>query len=329
MILRLSALLATTILLSAPAGSGLAQTGAATARPYTQADLDYGRALKPKIDAARASVSEAAAARAAVEPFRIVGDTWYAGVRGHGVYVIRTSEGVIMIDNGWGDTATKVEASLTKLGISLTDIKIMLLTENHGDHAGATAYFKAKSGAQLFVMEGDVDGLQNRPTNPIKVDRVLRDRDTVTLGGKTLTAYHIPGHSAGSTTWYWQEREGGQTYNVASVCCWTTPANVVSNPDFPAERLARNFETLKSLPVDIPSFGPTVDTFDWLGKMERIAAGEDRLKVFVDPQGYRGVAALYAQAFEEKLARQRREGPPPPPAPAAPTATAAPAAPAT
>jgi metallo-beta-lactamase class B len=310
-------LLAATSAMAAITAPALAQTGAPTAPPYSLADLEYGRQLKPQIDAARATVSDAAAARAAVEPFRIVGDTYYVGVRSHGVYAIRTGEGVILIDNGWGDTATKVEESLNKLGIALTDIKIMLLTENHGDHAGATAYFKEKSGAQLFVMDGDVEGLENRATNAVKVDRVLRDRDTVTLGGKTLTAYHIPGHSAGSTTWFWQEVENGEKYNVASVCCWTTPANVVSNPDFPAERLAANFGTLKSLPVDVPVFGPTVDIYDWIGKMERIRGGEDRLAVFVDPLRYRAVAAMYEEIFAEKLARQRREGPPATPTPAA------------
>jgi metallo-beta-lactamase class B len=299
-----------------------AQYGAAAARPYTPADLAHGHALKLKMDAARATMPTPESQKAAMEPFRIVGDTYFAGVRSHAVYVIKTPEGVIMIDNGWADTAPQVEASLKTLGVNLTDIRIMLMTEGHGDHAGATAYFKDKSGAKLYVMEGDVDIVEKRATGAAKVDRILHDRETVTFGGKVLTAYHIPGHSAGSTTWYWQERERGQTYNVASVCCWSTPANVVTNADFPTTGLRRNFQTLKALPVDIPTLGPTVDQFDMLGKLERIKAGEDRLNVFVDPQGYRGVAALYEEAFEEKLQKQLKEGPPPvtpaAPAPAAP-----------
>jgi metallo-beta-lactamase class B len=326
MITRMAILVATATLVAGCATQGAQyRTGAAAALPYTPADLEYGRAQKPKIDAARATVADPARLKAEVEPFRMVGDTYFAGLRGHAVYLIKTPQGVIMIDNGWGDTAAKVEASMKKLGVELSDIKIMLLTENHGDHAGATAYFKEKSGAKLFVMEGDVDGLEKRPTGAVKVDRVLRDRETVTLGGKTLTAYHIPGHSAGSTTWYWQERENGKTYNLASVCCWGTPANVVTNPEFPTAVLRRNFETLKALPVDIPTLGPTTDQFDMIGKLERLKAGEDRVAVFTDPKGYRGVAALAEDAFNEKLAKQLKDGPPPPPAPATPAPATAPA----
>ena len=266
------------------------------------------------MDAARA-VADPKLEKAEMEPFHIVGDVYFAGVRSHAVYVIKTPEGVIMIDNGWADTAEKVETSLKKLGIKLTDIKLLLITEVHGDHAGATAYFKERSGAKLYVMEGDADAMEKRANSPVKVDKVLRDGEKVTFGGKVLTAYNIAGHTLGSTAWYWQETENGQTYNVADVCCWSTPANVVSNPELPTERLRRNFAVLKSLPVDIPTFGPTTAQFDMLGKLERIKAGENRLKVFVDPQGYRGIAALYEEAFEEKVAKQLKDGPPPPPAP--------------
>ena len=72
-----------------------------------------------------------------------------------------------------------------------------------------------------MVMDRDAafveKGTDNYPT--AKVDRVLHDRDTVKLGDKVLTAYHVPGHTPGSTTWYWQETEAGVTYSVADVCC--------------------------------------------------------------------------------------------------------------
>jgi hypothetical protein len=113
------------------------------------------------------------------------------------------------------------------------------------------------------------------------VDRVLHDRDTVTLGGRTLTAYHIPRHTPGSTTWYWHEQQDGVTYNVADVCCWFTPANVVSDPQYPTKLLEQDWATLKSLPVDIPLPGIHHYHFDYLGKMTRLKAGEKN--VWIDP----------------------------------------------
>lgn len=63
-----------------------------------------------------------------------------------------------------------------------------------------------------MVMDADVKGVEDGSQYPAaKVDRILHDRDTVALGSKTLTAYKIAGHTPGSTTWYWQESEGGAT----------------------------------------------------------------------------------------------------------------------
>lgn len=49
---------------------------------------------------------------------------------------------------------------------------------------------------------------------PVKVDRVLRDGDTVRLGEVVLTAYHTPGHTKGATTWVTTLVEDGKAYKV-------------------------------------------------------------------------------------------------------------------
>ncbi len=292
--------------------------GAQTPLPYRPTDLEYGRKLQAKIEATRLASADSKIAKTEIEPFKIVGDLYFVGIHNFGVYVIKTPEGVIMLDAGWADTADKTEASLKKIGINVTDIKIMLTTENHSDHNGAAAYFKEKSGAKLYVMEGDVEAMErgsnaldpNMSIRPVKVDRILHDRDQVRLGGKVLTAYHIPGHTKGSTTWFWQEKENGTTYNVADVCCWEMPNNVVSDPNFPTARLQHNWEVLKSLPVDIPTPGTHTYNFDLIGKLERAKAGEKN--VWIDQLGYRGVIAAYEQDFEDKLQKQLKDGPPPP-----------------
>jgi metallo-beta-lactamase class B len=293
--------------------------GAATAQPYTPADVAYGRTLQARIDAARDASRDDSISKAAMEPFRVVGDLYFVGVHNFGVYVLKTPAGVIMLDTGWADVTDKTTASLAKIGVKLRDIKIILMTENHGDHNSAAAYFKEQSGAQIWVMEGDVEGLEKGNTSPnpaalnaipVKVDHVLHDREQLKFGGKVLTAYHIPGHTKGSTTWYWQETGNGQTYNVADVCCWFTPENVVSNPDFSVAQLRQNWAVLKSLPVDIPAPGIHTYHFDMLGKLERQARGEKN--VWIDPQGYRGIIAAFERDFEDKLQQQLKDGPPPP-----------------
>jgi imidazolonepropionase-like amidohydrolase/glyoxylase-like metal-dependent hydrolase (beta-lactamase superfamily II) len=285
------------------------QYGATVAKPYTQADIDYGRKLQAKIDKARAD-STGAIAKMPIEPFHVVGDVYDIGVHNWGVYLVVTPKGIIMLDTGWQDTTELLQRNIEKLGFALSDIKIILMTEFHGDHNGGVAYFKRATGAQVMVMDDDVADVEKGTQYPgAKVDRILHDHDTVTLGGKTLTAYHIPGHTPGSTTWYWQETEGGTTYNVGDICCWFTPANVVSDPQYPTKLLEKDWATLKSLPVDIPLPGIHHYHFDYLGKMARLKAGEKN--VWVDPEGYRGIIASFEQDFKDKVVEQTKNGPPP------------------
>ena len=289
-----------------------AQYGAKTAKPYTQADIDYGRKEQARIDSQRSEYAAAKIEKQAAEPFHIVGDLYWVGIHNWGSALIKTSEGLILIDTSWNETAPLVAADIEKLGFKLTDVKIILMTEYHGDHNAGVAYFKEKTGAKVMVMGPDAPLVEKGGNNypPAKVDRVLKDRDTVKLGNKTLTAYFIPGHTPGSTTWYWQETENGVTYNVADVCCWFTPNNVVTDPENPTEQLRKNWQVLKSLPVDIPFPGIHAYHFDTWTKYDRMKKGEKM--PWIDPQGYRGVIAAFEQDFEDKVKQQLKDGPPPP-----------------
>ena len=291
---------------------GRAQYGAKTAKPYTEQDVTYGRTQQARIDTQRSEYAAKKIEKEAAEPFHIVGDLYWVGIHNWGCALIKTSEGYILIDSAWNETAPLVAQDIEKLGVKLKDIKILLMTEWHGDHNAAVAYFKEKTGAKLMVMDRDVPSVEQGSDGypPAKVDRVLHDRDTVKLGKKILTAYHIPGHTPGSTTWYWQEKEKGVTYNVADVCCWFTPDNVVTDPEYPTDRLRKNWEVLRSLPVDIPFPGIHAYHFDTWGKYERMKKGEKM--PWIDPQGYRGVIASFERDFEDKVKQQLKDGPPPP-----------------
>ena len=184
------------------------------AKPYTDDDIAYGRTQQARIDKQRSAYASAKIEKDAAPPFHILGGLYWVGVHNWGCALIKTSEGYILIDTGWNETASLVASDIEQLGIKLSDIKILLMTDWHGDHNAAVAFFKEKTGAQLMVMDRDAafveKGTDNYPA--AKVDRVLHDRDTVKLGDKVLTAYHVPGHTPGATTWYWQETEAGVTY---------------------------------------------------------------------------------------------------------------------
>src|SRR5208283_4859981 len=117
------------------------------------------------------------------------------------------------------------EKNIGKLGFRLTDVKILINSHAHSDHAGGLAALKRDTGAQLIASRADGELIgQGRQVyfdlDPdtkfpaVKVDRFIEDGGTLQLGGSTLTAHLTPGHSLGCTTWSMQVVEAGKTYNV-------------------------------------------------------------------------------------------------------------------
>lgn len=304
--------------------SGVAQAkhvyGASVARPYTLEDLVYGRRITYEMAEYRKTPNGphtpgSEMYKAAQDPFKIAANTYYVGVQGQGSYLITTPAGHILIEQPYDQAAgEKIAASIQKLGFKLTDIKVMTATEYHNDHMGATAYLKGlMPNAQLMVMEGDVEFVEKGDSIPaVKVDRTLHDREQIVLGDVTLTAYHIPGHTPGATTFVWQAKENGQTYNVAETCCWsnTPPShNLISDPLYPTTLLRHNFEVLKSLSIDIPTPGSHSDHFNKRGKLAAMKANP-KVNPWIAPQDYRGVIAFWEWANEQEILKQLKEGPP-------------------
>ena len=134
------------------------------------------------------------------EPLKIVGPIYFVGTQGLGSYLFNTSEGLILMGTGTPASGPMIAASIRKLGFRPEDIKVIVTWHAHADHAGAIAYFKQLSGAQLAVMEGDVAAMEDGGKSdfhygwdwktmgwpPANVDRVLHDGDEVTLGDVTL-----------------------------------------------------------------------------------------------------------------------------------------------
>jgi len=150
-------------------------------------------------------------------PFRIWGNAWYVGTCGISSILITGSEGDVLIDGGPADAGDLVAANIRKLGIKLSDVRILLHTHEHDDHVGGLARLKQLTGARLFasaeaakVLEkgaagpGDPQYADHRTFPAVRVDKVLDGTSTVTLGDLTLRAYATPGHTPGALSWQWQ-----------------------------------------------------------------------------------------------------------------------------
>jgi metallo-beta-lactamase class B len=179
-----------------------------------------------------------------------------------------------------------IKNNVEKLGFKTSDIKIMLSSHAHFDHIEGHAAMQRLTGAQVMAMAGDAEALESGKDNsalgalgwePVKVNRVLKHGDTVSLGGTTLRALRTAGHTQGATTWFTMVEDKGRQYSVAFLGGTTPNGGVplVNNPRHKnvIEDTERTFKVLKAEKVpDIYLAGHPQAMF--AGKVERIKAGE-------------------------------------------------------
>jgi len=249
------------------------------------------------------------------EPIKIVGNIYYVGTRGLSSFLIVTPAGGILVDSGEAASVPFIRASVERLGFRFTDVKILLAGHAHNDHVGGHAEIKRLTGAQVVAMDADREALESGTDRsalggdgwaPVHVDRVVKDGDTVTLGGTTLTAHLTPGHTQGCTTWTMDATENSRRYQVAFVCSVTINEGVhlVGNTRVPAiaDHYARTFRVLHDLKPDV-FVAEHGSAFDLDAKAPRVGSGSNP---FVDPDGYRRLVERSEQAYEKQLREERR-----------------------
>jgi metallo-beta-lactamase class B len=240
---------------------------------------------------------------------KIVGNLYYVGTQDLACFLITTPEGHILINSGLADSTPLIRASIQKLGHKIEDVKILLTMQAHFDHVAALGEIQKISGARMYATEGDapvledggksdlIIGLRNRFA-PIKVDRRLKDGDTVRLGGAELRVHVTPGHTKGSAGYSMRVAEGGKNYNVVIVNLNSVVMPLVRNTWYPqiAEDFRRSFRAQKALSPDI-----------WVAAHAAQYGMESKYKAgsFVDPEGYKRAVEQYEKVFEDRLAREQ------------------------
>lgn len=254
-----------------------------------------------------------------IAPTRLIGPIHYVGTRGLAAYLIETPQGHIVIDGAVPAAAPHISRAIETAGFKLRDVKILLNTQAHFDHVGTLADLKAKTGARVLVMQGDEGILASGGktdylfgSDPgfhfpaVKVDEVIRDGHTVTLGDITLRALHTPGHTPGSTTWTTTVVDGGKRYDVVfSASTYVNPGTrLVKQPSYPTIEAdyRRSFARLESLEPEV-FFAAHGIGFDFEAKRAR--AVREGVSVWVDPEGFRRGLAGSKQRFESLVAQER------------------------
>ncbi|MGY3451528.1 subclass B3 metallo-beta-lactamase [Bradyrhizobium sp. USDA 4353] len=247
------------------------------------------------------------------EPVRIVGPIYFVGTKGLGAFLITTSEGHILMNTGMPSSGPGIVDSIRKLGFKPEDIKLMINGHAHIDHAGAFAFMKKLTGAQLAIMRDDVAAIESGDRDDfkyandlayegVKVDRVLRDGNQIRMGDVLLTAYHTPGHTRGSTTWIANLVVDGKAYLVAFPDgAGVNPGyRLAKDPSYPGiETDYRNtHHALEMIKPDI-WLAQHNEYYDFEGKRKR--AETEGVNAWIDPEGYRRFIAGKKRAFEDEV----------------------------
>src|SRR6266550_7424137 len=200
------------------------------------------------------------------EPFRIAGNLYYVGANDVTSFLITGPEGHVLIDGGYPGTAPIIMESIAKLGFKITDVKVLLNSHAHFDHAGGLAELQKASGAELWISEGDADvvaagGAGDPSLGPFsfvsyfpllrypapRVDHRFKDGAQIRVGPVELTAHVTAGHTPGCTSWSFPVRDGKRELSVVHRCSLQPPlaASLFGpNPAIQAE-FERSFRTLR------------------------------------------------------------------------------------
>lgn len=255
------------------------------------------------------SPDERAAWNRPVEPFKIVGGIYYVGAAGVSAFLIRTADGFILLDGGLPETAPHIARNIATLGFNIRDVRFLLNSHAHFDHGGGLAELKRLSGALMVASAGDAPALTagSGDMPAVRVDRQLRDGDTVVLGGVTMTAHVTPGHTKGCTTWTTTAREGSRDYRVLFHCSTSVVDTLVGNTSYPAilEDYRRTFARLRAMEADV-FLGPHPSFFNMDAKRKKMRPGAPN--PFLDSAELRRATMVSEQQFESALAKQRAGG---------------------
>jgi len=258
------------------------------------------------------------------EPLRLFGNSYYVGTDGLSAILIVGSEGHILLDGGLEQSAAVIDANIRKLGFKTQDIKVIVNSHGHYDHAGGIAALQRASGAPVYASPSGASALErgeNTPDDPqfgfgkadnafppVKGVKVINDNQVLGVGNISIVAHFTPGHTPGSTTWTWQSCEGARCLNMV----YADSISAISAPGFKftatpevVNLFRRSITRLSELPCDIVvSTHPSATNLDakFKKRAELKGAGPDP---FVD-HGCKALAAGAMKGLEARIAEEKK-----------------------
>lgn len=256
-------------------------------------------------------------------PFQIYGNTYYVGPRGLSSVLITSPQGHVLIDGALPQSAPLIAKHVEQLGFKMTDVKVILNSHTHYDHAGGIAELQKLSGAKVIASDKAAPVLRSGRVGPddpqvehldpfpgVSNVEALGRRASVQIGPLQLSVIHTPGHAPGGTSWRWQSCEADRCLNLI----YSDSLNPVADksfkysghPRYPtaAQDLTTSMEAIAAAPCDIlltahPELSGLWSTIDERGN-------GDRAKL-VDPAACQRYVATTRQLLSKRLAGEKAD----------------------
>lgn len=256
------------------------------------------------------------------EPFRVFGNTYFVGTDGLSAVLVTSEAGHILLDGGLPQSAPVIDANIRKLGFRTEDVRLIVNSHEHFDHAGGLAALQRTSGATVAASAATARALEQgaptagdpQPTTSrfpiVKGVRVVADGETLRVGPLAITAHLTPGHTPGATTWTWRSCEGSRCLDVV----YADSLSAVSDEGFrfsgdakhasTVETFRQSLTRVEQLPCDVllvpHPFAMALDAK--LAQRQKAPTTNP----FIDRSACRGYAASQRKRLEERVASERK-----------------------
>jgi metallo-beta-lactamase class B len=253
-------------------------------------------------------------------PIRLHGDTYYVGTHGLGAILITSPQGHVLIDGGLPQSASIIRANVESLGFHMRDVKLILNSHAHYDHAGGIAELQRASGARVMASPWSASVLKSGKSQPgdpqfgIAFDYpavsnvgTFTFEDTLRVGPIAVVPHATAGHTPGGTSWSWRSCDGARCLDFV----YADSQTPVSADDFLFTRnttfpnaiadFRRGYATLERLSCDVLiTPHPAVSSL-W----DRVSPSDGTIgPAFVDRDACRRYAANARRALEERIEKE-------------------------
>ena len=252
------------------------------------------------------------------KPQHVYGNTWYVGTCAITALLVTSDAGHVLIDGATREAAPQIEANISALGFRINDVRFILATHAHLDHAGGFARLQHDSGAVMVARGADADAIERGRGDrsdpqftsieglpPVKNVRRIADGEPVTVGPTTIVAHATPGHTPGSTTWTWDSCEAGRCRHLAYVDSLSAISDDVyrytdegQHPGV-VDAFRRSIATVAALPCDI-LLTPHPGVSNMFARMTTQPGAP-----LVDANACRALAAQSGEKLDERIAKER------------------------